>query len=176
MPPQLLPVLQDAYIINEGGYSAIGAAGAATIAEYYKGTGYTHICCATGTGTMMAGLIKAATDQETIVGIPVLKNNLSIQHETEALLTEKDKNKPFSFIHDYQFGGYAKYNIELIEYMNRFYSDTGVPTDFVYTAKLVYGVYDLVPKNYFPSNSRLLIIHSGGLQGNHSLKNGMLIF
>jgi 1-aminocyclopropane-1-carboxylate deaminase/D-cysteine desulfhydrase-like pyridoxal-dependent ACC family enzyme len=60
--------------------------------------------------------------------------------------------------------------------MNSFYEQTGIPTDFVYTGKLCYAVTDMVKKNYFPAGSRLLLIHSGGLQGNTSLTKGTLIF
>ncbi|RYG44824.1 MAG: hypothetical protein EOO01_18800 [Chitinophagaceae bacterium] len=60
--------------------------------------------------------------------------------------------------------------------MNEFYADTGIPTDFVYTAKLFYAVADLARKQFFPQNSDLLVIHSGGLQGNRSLAKGSLIF
>lgn len=176
VPSKFADIVQDSFVINEGGYGETGAAGAATIADYYKKEDYTHICCAVGTGTMMAGLIKAATTKQTIVGISVLKNNSDLQKETEALLTEDEKKKKFLFIHNYHFGGYGKYTAELIDFMNGFYRNTSVPTDFVYTAKLAYGVYDLVTSNFFPPDSRLLIIHSGGLQGNRSLKNGMLIF
>jgi 1-aminocyclopropane-1-carboxylate deaminase len=51
-----------------------------------------------------------------------------------------------------------------------------IPTDFVYTGKLFYAVRDLIQKNFFPSGSRILLIHSGGLQGNLSLRKGTLMF
>src|SRR5205085_4835577 len=97
VPPHYGHVLQDAYIINEGGYGKAGADGAATIADYYKNENYTHICCAAGTGTMMAGLIKAASPGQTVAGISVLKNNWDIQNQTEALLTQEEKKKKFTF-------------------------------------------------------------------------------
>ncbi len=176
VPSEYAGIIKDAYLINEGGYGQIGAAGAATIGDYYEQEDYTHICCAVGTGTMMAGLIKAAPAQQTVVGISVLKNNVDIQKETGALLTEDEKKKKFSFIHDYHFGGYAKYTPGLIDFMNKFYTGNFIATDFVYTAKLMYGICDLIAKDFFPAGSRLLVIHSGGLQGNQSLKKGMLIF
>jgi 1-aminocyclopropane-1-carboxylate deaminase/D-cysteine desulfhydrase-like pyridoxal-dependent ACC family enzyme len=164
------------YIINEGGYGEKGALGAAAIADYYQEKQYTHICCAAGTGTMMAGLIKAASPGQQIIGMSVLKNNADLQKETETLLSADERGKNYTFIHDYHFGGYAKKNQLLTDFMNRFYRQTAIPTDFVYTAKLLYGIYDLAEKNFFPPDSKLLIIHSGGLQGNNSLAMGTLIF
>ncbi|MES1221754.1 MAG: 1-aminocyclopropane-1-carboxylate deaminase, partial [Bacteroidota bacterium] len=96
--------------------------------------------------------------------------------EINALLADSDLKKKRSVIHEYHFGGYGKSNPDLIRFMNEFYSQTGIPTDFVYTGKMMYGVYDLAARNYFPSGSRILIIHSGGLQGNNSLPDGTLIF
>jgi 1-aminocyclopropane-1-carboxylate deaminase len=84
--------------------------------------------------------------------------------------------KQFSIIHDYHFGGYAKYTNELISFMNEFYARTLIPSDFVYTAKLFFAVTDMTHKNSFAPGSRILIIHSGGLQGNSSLPKGMLFF
>ena len=84
--------------------------------------------------------------------------------------------KEHTIHYDYHFGGYARKKPQLIQFMNDFYAATGIPLDFVYTAKMVYGVLDLVEKEYFPKGSRLLIIHSGGLQGNRSLPKNTLAY
>ena len=77
---------------------------------------------------------------------------------------------------DYHFGGYAKYNAELISFMNEFYQHTNIPTDFVYTGKVAFAIIDLIKKEQFNHGSKILMIHSGGLQGNRSLQKGSLIF
>jgi 1-aminocyclopropane-1-carboxylate deaminase len=162
------------YLINEGGYGAMGAKGAATIADHFNKNDFTHICCAAGTGTMIAGLIKASLPGQSIIGISVMKNNTSLEHEVRSLLHEKQRQ--FTIVHDYHFGGYAKHTAGLISYMNEFYSQTNIPSDFVYTARLFYAVQDLASTGFFPGGSRLLLVHSGGLQGNASLSKGTLIF
>lgn len=161
------------YIINEGGYGLKGAEGAGAILKPGDASGFTHIVSAVGTGTTLAGLLNATTPSQKITGFSVMKNNFSLQKEIEDLLIEK---KEFHLIHDYHFGGYAKYNLQLIAFMNEWYRTTGIPSDFVYTGKLFFAVNDLVQKNYFPLHSKILIIHSGGLQGNRSLPKGTLIF
>jgi 1-aminocyclopropane-1-carboxylate deaminase len=60
--------------------------------------------------------------------------------------------------------------------MNKLFESTGVPTDFVYTGKVFFAVQDLLREAFFPDGSKLLIIHTGGLQGNLSLSKGTLIF
>jgi len=170
----------DHYFISEGGYGIKGAAGAATILDCVKKENYSHICCAAGTGTMLAGIVMASGEQNKILAISVLKNNFEIEKQVQSLLPGNKMN--FDFIHDYHFGGYAKYarhpvdKPDLIHFMNEFYRLTSIPSDFVYTGKLFYAIHDLIASDYFPSGSRLLLIHSGGLQGNASINKGTLIF
>ena len=160
------------YFIREGGYGAIGAAGMATLK--YDHAAFTHVCCAVGTGTMMAGLINSKNPTTKLSGISVLKNNYQLKEDVLNLL--EDKSHPVDIVHDYHFGGYAKYSPQLINFMNHLYFETGIPTDFVYSGKLFYAVNDLIEKDHFNSGSKILIIHCGGLQGNLSLPKGTLIF
>ncbi len=162
------------YFISEGGFGTKGAAGAATILDHCTKEKYTDICCAAGTGTMLAGLVQASGEKNRIVAISVLKNNFEINQNVRSLLPVNKIN--FDIVHDYHFGGYAKYKPALIQFMNEFFRLTSIPSDFVYTGKLFYAVHDLVATDYFPAGSRCLLIHSGGLQGNSSLGKGTLIF
>jgi len=162
--------------IPEGGYGIQGAEGASTLLTIQNTQSFDTIICAVGTGTMMAGLIKAAAPHQKIIGISVLKNNLSIDAEINALLTSKESKKNFEIIHGYDFGGYAKHTQALIKYMNDTYKNLELPLDFVYTAKLMYAAEDLASKGKFEPTSKILLIHSGGLQGNRSFKKGTLLF
>jgi 1-aminocyclopropane-1-carboxylate deaminase len=166
----------DIFIIDEGGYGITGARGAAEILNYCEKEKYSHITCAVGTSTMMAGLIRASSRQQAIIGVSVLKNNISLENDLCTLLSPDEQRKKFQLIHAYHFGGYAKYTTELIDFMNEFYRNTAIPTDFVYTGKLLYGMLDMIKNNLFPGGSNVLMIHSGGLQGNLSLPKGTLIF
>lgn len=161
------------YLVAEGGFGQPGVKGAATILDYTT-QDFTHCCCAVGTGTMMAGLTGAITAGQQLIGISVLKNNYQLNESVRSLVP--DETKKWQIIHDYHFGGYAKHQPALINFMNECYRQTGIPTDFVYTGKLFYAVNDLAQKGFFPRGSRLLLIHSGGLQGNNSLEKGTLIF
>lgn len=162
--------------IPEGGYGITGADGAKSMLTIKDSSSYDTIICAVGTGTMMAGLIKAAAPHQKVIGLSVLKNNISIDAAIKALLTKEEANKNFEMIYDYHFGGYAKHKPALIDFMNECYKKMELPLDFVYTAKLIYGVRDLATKGKFEPSSKILVIHSGGLQGNRSFKKGTLIF
>jgi 1-aminocyclopropane-1-carboxylate deaminase len=162
--------------IPEGGYGITGAEGVKSMLTIKDTAPFDTIICAVGTGTMMAGLIKAAAPHQQVIGLSVLKNNISIDEEIKALLTPEESKKNFEINHDYHFGGYAKHTPALIDFMNDCYKKMELPLDFVYTAKLVYGVEDLATKGKFDPTSKILIIHSGGLQGNRSFKKGTLLF
>jgi 1-aminocyclopropane-1-carboxylate deaminase/D-cysteine desulfhydrase-like pyridoxal-dependent ACC family enzyme len=153
------------YIIPEGGAGKEGEKGAGEILQYADEKSYTHIACAVGTGTMFNGIRESASADQKILGIVALKG----------WEVENEKNNTEMFL-DYHFGGYAKYNPTLINFMNEFFRLTNIPTDIVYTGKLVFALFDLIKKDHFPQGSKILMIHSGGLQGNASLQKGSLIF
>jgi len=161
------------YFIDEGGYGTIGAKGAATILNA-DCKDYTTIIAAVGTGTMLAGLINAAEAHQQVIGIPVLKNEASIEAEIKTLL--KDSTKPFTLLHNFHQGGYAKTNPALIAFMNQLWATEKIPTDIVYTGKLLMAVDSLLKENYFKEGSKILVIHSGGLQGNRSLPLETLLY
>jgi 1-aminocyclopropane-1-carboxylate deaminase len=119
---------------------------------------------------MLSGLSLAAGARQ-VIGIPVLKHE-QIGNEVAALARHND----ITLLHQFHQGGYAKQTPDLLSFMNRFYEATAIPTDFVYTGKLKYAIAQLIHDQYFPPGSRILAIHSGGLQGNKSLKKGVLAF
>ena len=165
----------DAYFIEEGGSNPLGVKGAEEIISIDDIHSYSHICCATGTGTMMAGLVNASANHQQVIGISALK--LPPGNSVEAFIDASTGNSKNYIVHyDYHFGGYARKTSHLIDFMNMFYSQTGIPTDFVYTAKLFYALTDLAANDHFAPGSRLLVIHSGGLQGNRSLTKNTLVF
>lgn len=164
----------DSYCIPEGGGGLIGEKGASEILDLVNVADYSHIVCAVGTGTMLKGLLKASTPAQSIVGIPVLKGFENWTGLKD--IADESQVRRISLLSTYHWGGYAKSSQGLINFMNDFYRQTKIPTDFVYTGKLFYAVFELVSQSYFVPGSRILIIHSGGLQGNGSLAGQTLDF
>ena len=165
-----------AYVIAEGGQGAPGIKGSEEILGLVEKNNYSHIICAVGTGTMYFGLANAVNADQTILGITVLKGLPDLLKGAQRYLADPQKINCCQIQYDYHFGGYAKRKPELIDFMNRLFAESGIPTDFVYTAKMFYAATDLASKNHFPPGSKLLLIHSGGLQGNQSLPSGTLNF
>lgn len=165
------------FFVPEGGNNTEGLLGCKEIlAAIPDADSYTHIVCAMGTGTTFKGIAAAATQQQTVIGIPVLKikeeeqQQFLQQHATIA--TEAKTEVLFQFAG----AGYARTSAEQLNFMNLFYTKTGIPTDIVYTGKLMQAAVTLAEQDYFPSNGKVLLIHSGGLQGNNSLATGTLLY
>ncbi len=170
----------DFYRIPEGGNNPLGALGCKDIIQLFPDHDY--LLCACGTGTTYSGLMLGKQNRQVLVGVNVLKGrnqllnlvNESLFHQlhfagvevvgNEALEREILEN---SFITDqYAFSGYAGYDQVLIDFKTKFESQYQVPLDYVYTTKLFYACFDLINRNKFKKGSSLLVIHSGGLQGN----------
>jgi len=164
------------YIIPEGGAGTLGEKGCCEILDLVIKDTYSHIACAIGTGTMFMGLVNSSFPGQQVIGISVLKGMKNLPDQFNELKYPPAKIKYCKILYDYHFGGYAKHSPELFTFMNDFYLQTGIAMDFVYTGKLVYAITELVKQGYFPQGSSLIIIHSGGLQGNKSIPKGTLIF
>lgn len=165
------------FFVPEGGYNAEGLQGCKEILSMIPNAdSFTHILCCMGTGTTFKGIAASAKIHQTVIGIPVLKiradeRELFIQQHASI---ESAAKKQVLF--DYAGDGYAKLSEGQINFMNSFYTKTGIPTDIVYTAKLMQAVITLAEQDYFTRNNKILVLHTGGLQGNSSLKPGTLFY
>src|SRR5690606_39974170 len=118
------------------------------------------ICCAVGTGGTISGLINASFAHQKVLGFPALKGDFLF-----ADVKKYAKNNRWDLVTDYHFGGYAKINAELIEFIRLFKQNYALPLEPIYTGKMFYGITDLIHQEFFPKNSKILAIHTGGLQG-----------
>lgn len=151
----------DYYEIPEGGTNDLAVLGCEEILLEESKNDFDFVAVACGTGGTISGMIRASNERQTILGFPALKGagflNKIIQN-----YTDKDNWK---LIEDYHFGGYAKFNKNLITFINSFKRETDIPLDPVYTGKMLYGIDDMIKKRLIPNGSKLLLIHTGGLQG-----------
>ena len=163
-------------IVPEGGYHALGVQGASLIYDLIKDKNYTHIGMATGTGTTLAGILIAADPEQYVIAIPVLKGITDIPQRIKQLTGIPHPFKNLLILNEYHFGGYAKNTTILTEFMNHCWLQHKLPLDFVYTAKMMYGITDSIKKDTFKKGSKIICLHTGGLQGNKSLPLNTLLF
>lgn len=147
------------YVIPEGGTNLLAVKGCEEILTDSDDI-YDAICCAVGTGGTISGLINSSLDHQMVLGFPALKGNF-LSDEIKKYTSKIN----WKLITDYHFGGYGKINVEGIEFINMVYAQQGIALDPVYTGKMLYGVFDMVKKGAFPKNTRILAVHTGGLQG-----------
>lgn len=160
----------DFYLIPEGGTNIFGVQGCEEILST-EDKKMNFICCAVGTGGTISGLINGSRRNQKLIGFPALKGDF-LSEEIKKYTTNNSK---WRLQKDYAFGGYAKHTDELISFINDFNKQTGVLLDPVYTGKMMFGVLDLIKKDFFEENTKILAIHTGGIQGidgvNQKLKN-----
>ncbi len=162
------------YLVPEGGTNLLAVKGCEEIPRNIN-IEYDSVVVPVGTGGTLAGIINGIRNQgnKQAIGIAVLKNAGFLKHKVSELLneeSEKNKSTNWDIIFDYHFGGYAKFNNVLIEFINDFKEKTEIQLDPVYTGKMMFGIFDLINKKYFKKDSTIVAIHTGGLQGNEGFK------
>jgi 1-aminocyclopropane-1-carboxylate deaminase len=152
----------DFYLIPEGGTNGLAVKGVKEFAQSLnKEVEFDYLCLPVGTGGTIAGIVEGTVESRKIFGFVSLKGGEFLEHE---IRTNTEKTN-FKLLHDYHFGGYAKMTPLLIEFIYEFEQTHNIQLDPVYTAKMMFGVFDLTDKKFFKRNSTILILHTGGLQG-----------
>ena len=156
---QLEETFGDFYLLPEGGTNDLAVKGCEEILME-NDLKFDYICCSVGTGGTISGIINCSKNSQQVLGFPALKGDF-LKEDIRNFVT----NSNWKLISDYHFGGYGKVTKELVEFINDFYQRHKIPLDPIYTGKMMYGIMDLIEKNYFLENSKILVIHTGGLQG-----------
>ena len=166
------------YILPEGGSNTLALKGCKETVDEINAEispSFDVICCASGTGATLAGLIRGLSPGQQAIGFSALKGGEFLNEEVKKFLLQSDidpatqNNRAASDWEvqcEFHFGGYAKVNDDLIKFMNAFRAEHGFELDAVYTGKMLYGIFKLIESGYFKTGSRIVAIHSGGLQGN----------
>lgn len=149
----------DFYSIPEGGTNDLAVKGCEEILTELDNE-FDYVCVSVGTGGTISGIINGSFDGQKIIGFPALKGDFLIKD-----ICNFAKKDNWSLNLNYHFGGYGKVTPELILFINSFFEENNIPLDPIYTGKMVYGVMDLIEKNFFEKGSKILLIHTGGLQG-----------
>lgn len=150
----------DFYLIPEGGTNEFAIKGCEEILNEDDAK-FDVICCSVGTGGTISGIIKSTKKYQEVIGFPALKGDF-LESEISKNI---HLNSKWKLNTEYHFGGYAKISKELITFINKFKKETDIPLDPIYTGKMLFGIVDLIKKEYFKKNTKIVVIHTGGLQG-----------
>ncbi len=168
--PSLNIPLKDCYILPEGGTNELAIKGCEELGkeildQMESPPDFVIVSC--GTGGTMAGLISSFQPPTKLLGFSSLKGNF-LTKEIQNLLDQFSPKKNYSTYTiqtDYHFGGYAKHTPILLDFINDFKKQHHIQLDPIYTGKMFYGIFDLIGKDFFPFGSKIVAIHTGGLQG-----------
>lgn len=152
------------YILPEGGTNELAIKGCEEILNENTRE-FNYIACAVGTAGTISGIVKSSENQQIILGFPALKDSGFLSDEINRFTNRSN----FKLIKDYHFGGYAKVNNELLEFINDFKRQFGVTLDAVYTGKMMFGIFQLIQNGFFPKGTKILAVHTGGIQGNEGM-------
>lgn len=167
----LLKKFGKVYILPEGGSNQLAITGCKEIISEINtdiNKPFDVICCASGTGATLAGLISAITPTQQAIGFSALKGGDFLEQDVINFLNKTNTTAAtnWQIETDFHFGGYAKINHELILFMRDFKAEYGFELDAVYTGKMFFGLFKLIAEKTFEAGSSIVAIHSGGLQGN----------
>jgi 1-aminocyclopropane-1-carboxylate deaminase/D-cysteine desulfhydrase-like pyridoxal-dependent ACC family enzyme len=163
---QLQNKFGDFYLLQEGGTNELAVKGCSEIINKID-IDFDFICCPCGTGGTLAGLISGLNGKKFALGFAVLKGASFLKENINTLIQNLNGNvfQNWDINLDYHFGGYAKYNMQLLEFVHKFSTNTNIPIEPIYTGKMLFGVYDLVTKGFFNEGNQIVALHTGGLQG-----------
>ncbi len=147
------------FMLPEGGTNDLAIKGCEEILTAAD-KDFTVICCSIGTGGTIAGIVNSLTKVQRVIGFPALKGDF-LKEDICKFAT----NDRWNLQMGYHFGGYGKVTLELINFINDFKKETQIPLDPIYTGKMMFGILDMVKNDKFATRTKILAIHTGGLQG-----------
>ncbi len=159
------------FIIPEGGGNDFGVKGCMEILEPIDEE-FDFIFTPVGSGGTLAGLALSAPSKTKVIGIAVLKcenyleetvHQLICAGSTVANQAEHNTEPNWKINYQYHFGGYAKWNNELMEFIQQFKNANDIQLEPIYSGKLFYAVNDLIKNNFFPAESKIICLHTGGM-------------
>jgi len=161
---------ENSFVVPEGGANFYGMIGCQDIIKEIE-QDFDHVFIAQGTTTTSCGVLISLPSNSKLHVVPVLKGFDSISEMRNLLnytlfdeeLTEELLNR-VTVHSNAHFGGYGKYDLELLDFIKQFYHENNIKLDPIYTGKVMFELIKNIKENKL-SNSKVLFIHTGGLQG-----------
>lgn len=164
----LRPKYPDSWIIPEGGEGEPGVRGVRELFSTLFETGqleYDYIICPVGSGATLAGIASANIGRARCIGFSALKGAYDLESRIEHNLKCAAHVNHWQLCHQYHFGGFAKVNNRLTDFISEVYQQHNLLLDPVYTGKALYGLVERLRQKRLPADARMLFVHTGGLQG-----------
>ena len=158
---ELIRKYKKAFIVPEGGNNKLGVSGAEEILEK-QDKSFDYIICPIGTGATLSGIVNSSKKTQKVLGINCVNDAIYINKK----ISQKTNKNNWEIINEFNFGGFAKFDNLLTEYLKKFKLNYKITLDLNYTAKMFFGFEKLIERRYFQRKSKVLLIHTGGIYGN----------
>lgn len=163
----------DSFIIPEGGANTHGVSGCEEIAslllEQVKDVDV--VALAAGTGATAAGVCAGLKNVASLSCYAVVRDLNNIE---QAIQSHVGRGSTAHWVvKDASLGAYAKLNEKLASFIRDFQVFHNIPLEPIYTGKLFLGIYEDIMSGYYPPNTKIVAIHTGGLQGNRGMDKKM---
>jgi 1-aminocyclopropane-1-carboxylate deaminase len=163
----------NAYIVPEGGSNQFAIEGCKELAQSLPEHHY--LICPTGSGGTLAGLIEGSSLNTTVIGIAVLKQADYLRDEIKALSPRAALNNNWQLLTEFHDGGYGRFSPALWQFCQQMSAQQQLPLEPIYSGKMMFALWQLITQDYFAPGSKIIAIHTGGLQGLNGLKYRGLI-
>lgn len=163
-----LSLYPDAHIIPEGGACPDGVLGVESLfnaLQHQAKLDYDYIATPVGSGATLAGLVRAKIGRAKCLGFSALRGARDLECRVEQQLEDAVRINEWSIAHDYHFGGFAKIHPRLTNFISDIYQQYSLLLDPIYTGKMLYGLAEFIHQGRIASGSKVLMLHTGGLQG-----------
>ena len=158
---ELIRKYKKAFIVPEGGNNKLGVSGAEEILEE-QDKSFDYIICPIGTGATLSGIVNSSKKTQKVIGVNCVNETIYINKK----ISQKTNKNNWEIINEFNFGGFAKFDDLLTEYLKKFKLNYKITLDLNYTAKMLFGFEKLIERSYFQRKSKVLLIHTGGTYGN----------
>ncbi|MCF6189718.1 MAG: pyridoxal-phosphate dependent enzyme [Cocleimonas sp.] len=166
-----------ALIVPEGGSSQQAITGCAQLAQHInndEAQAFDTLTVACGTGATLAGLVCGAPQQQSLIGYAVLRDESLVGRVEDFINNEKGTIFSSYTIEAADFGGYAKFDKPLLDFILEWLEQTGILLDPIYTSKMCMRLMQQIEAGEFEAGTSICMIHSGGLQGWRGMKNRVI--
>ena len=158
---ELIRKYKKAFIVPEGGNNKLGVLGAEEILET-QDKSFDYIICPIGTGATLSGIVNSSNRSQKVIGINCINDTKDVNKN----ISQKTNKNNWEIINEFNFGGFAKFDNLLTEYLKKFKLNYKITLDLNYTTKMFFGFEKLIERRYFHRKSKVLLIHTGGTYGN----------
>ena len=158
----------DFYLLPEGGTNELAVKGCMEFAKkILTQADFDAVCLPVGTGGTMAGIVAGLQGEKKIIGFSAMKGGDFLEAEVRKNLKDYCSHEFSNWRIEtgFHFGGYGRSTAELENFIVIQNEEHNLPLDRVYTSKMMVGILELICQDYFKPGSKILALHTGGLQG-----------